>query len=172
MAGYLDNFGVADAKRENIRKKIFYTVLGLLIVSVTMYFLFRNYREEKQLTIFYDLLREQKYQTAYEMWGCTEKTPCRDYSFARFQEDWGSKSKHADLKTMKVVEKRSCDSGIIQTVNFGGNEEVRLWVERSDRTIGFAPSPLVTRACRSWIDILPSAWRRPNAPASSLDTPQ
>ncbi len=142
MAGYLDNYGVVDAKREKIRKKIVYTVLGLLVASTALYFTFRNYREEKQLSIFYDLLRQQKYQAAYEMWGCTDKTPCRDYSFTRFQEDWGPKSKHADLATMKVVKTKSCDSGIIQIVTFGGKDDVNLWVERKDRLIGFAPWPV------------------------------
>ena len=142
MAGYLDNYGVIDAKRERIRKKIVYTVLGLLVACTALYFTFRNYREEKQLSIFYDLLRQQNYQAAYEMWGCTEKTPCRDYSFTRFQEDWGPKSKHADLAAMKVVKTKSCDSGIIQIVSFGGKDDVNLWVERKDRLIGFAPWPV------------------------------
>ena len=31
MSGFLDNYGVVDAKREKIRKKIVLTVLGLLV---------------------------------------------------------------------------------------------------------------------------------------------
>ena len=142
MAGYLENFGAGEEQREKRRWRIVFSVLGLIVISGALYFAFRNYREEKQLTLFFDLLRQQNFKSAYEMWGCTEKTPCRDYSFDRFQEDWGSKSKHANLGSMKVVKTKSCDGGIIRIVDFGGGDEVNLWVDRKDRTIGFAPWPV------------------------------
>lgn len=142
MSGYLEHYGAGDAKREKRRWRIIFSVLGLIVVAGALYFAFRNYREEKQVTIFFDLLKQQNYKVAYEMWGCTEKTPCRDYAFERFQEDWGPKSKHANLGTIKIVKTKSCSSGIIQIVDFGGGEEVNLFVDRKDRVIGFAPWPV------------------------------
>jgi len=141
MAGYLEQYGAGDEKREKRRRNIVLSLLGLIILSGALYFTFRNYREEKQLTTFYDLLKQQNYKAAYEMWGCTDATPCRDYNFDRFQEDWGPKSKHADISKLKVVKTKSCDSGIIQIVNLG-TEDVNLFVNRKDRIIGFAPWPV------------------------------
>ena len=142
MSGYLEQYGAGDEKREKLRKKIVLSVLGLIVVSGALYFTFRNYREEKQLTIFFDLLKQQNYKAAYELWGCTEKTPCRDYAFERFQEDWGPKSKHTNLGAMKVLKTKSCSGGIIRILDFGGGEEVNLFVDRKDRFIGFAPWPV------------------------------
>lgn len=142
MSGYLENFGAGEEKREKRRWRIVFSVLGLLVISGASYFAFRNYREEKQLTLFFDTLNQRNYKAAYEMWGCTEQTPCRDYSFDRFQEDWGPKSKHANLSAMKVVKTKSCGGGIIRIVDFGAGDEVNLWVDRKDRMIGFAPWPV------------------------------
>ena len=142
MSGYLEHYGAGDEKREKRRRNIVLSVLGLLVVSGALYLAFRNYREEKQLTIFFDLLKQQNYKAAYEMWGCTDKNPCRDYAFERFQEDWGPKSKHTNLGAMKTVKTKSCSSGIIQIVDFGGGDEVNLWVNRKDRVIGFSPWPV------------------------------
>ena len=141
MAGYLEHYGAGDEKREKRRRNIVLSLLGLIVVSGALYFSYRNYREEKQLTIFFDLLKQQNYKAAYEMWGCTEATPCRDYAYSRFQEDWGPKSKHTDMGAMKVVKTKSCDSGIIRIVNFGDGD-LNLWVNRKDRVIGFAPWPV------------------------------
>ena len=142
MTGYLEHYGAGDERREKRRRNVVLSILGLMVVSCALYFAFRNYREEKQLTIFFDLLKQQNLKAAYELWGCTDSTPCRDYVFDRFQEDWGPKSKHANLGVMKVVKTKSCSSGIIQIVNFGENEDVNLWVNRKDRIIGFAPWPV------------------------------
>ena len=142
MSGYLEQYGAGDEKRERRRWKIVFSVLSLIVVSGVLYFAFRNYREEKQLTIFFDLLKQQNYKAAYEMWGCSDKNPCRDYAFERFQEDWGPKSKHVNLGAMKIVKTKSCGGGIIQIVDFGGGEEVNLWVNRKDRVIGFSPWPV------------------------------
>ncbi|MBK5291786.1 MAG: hypothetical protein JJE04_08945 [Acidobacteriia bacterium] len=142
MAGYMDGYGVADAKREKTRKRIFIALGVLLVSGLALYFTFRNYREEKQVALFLEHLRNKQYAQAYRLWGCTESTPCRDYRFERFLEDWGEKSPHKQPGQAKIVKTRSCSGGIIQTLNFGKDAaEVLLFVNRNDLAIGFAPWP-------------------------------
>lgn len=139
MSDFLEGYGVADARRGRMIKRILLSVIGLAILGTALYFQFRNFREESQARLFFSLLKKQDYQAAYRLWGCTPETPCRDYAFDRFLEDWGPKSPHADLSNLKVEKTRSCDAGIIQILDFGKGEKVNLYVERKDRIIGFAP---------------------------------
>jgi hypothetical protein len=142
MAGYLDAYGVADAKRERIMKVLLLTAVALAIVGIVVYFLFRDYSEQQKINAFLEHLRNKNYRAAYVMWGCTDSSPCPQYPFENFLEDWGPQSAHADIATAKLGVKKSCDSGIIQFLEFPGQREVQLWVERDDGTIGFAPWPI------------------------------
>ena len=56
-------------------------------------------------------------------------------------EDWGPKSARADVGAYHIKKSRSCGSGVIVTVDFGKNQQEKLWVERDDLTIGFSPWP-------------------------------
>ena len=139
MAGFLDEYGVKDARREKTIKWILISIPVLLILGTFSYFQFRNFAEERQVRLFLEHLREKNYQSAYALWGCTEASPCRDYGFDRFMEDWGPNSKYANAASARVIQSKSCDTGIIQTVSFGGDTQTQLWVEDKSDTIGFAP---------------------------------
>ena len=89
MSIFLDNYGVVDERREKRVKRILYTVLTLAVVGGGLWFLFRNYKEESRVKEFLSLLERRDYKTAYGLWGCTDATPCRDYGYTRFVEDWG-----------------------------------------------------------------------------------
>jgi hypothetical protein len=139
MSDFLEGYGVTDARREHRVKTIVWTVVGLIVVGIAGYLWLRNFREEHQAKLFFDLLRKQDYQAAYRLWGCTPETPCRDYAFDKFMEDWGPKSPHTGFDTMKVSKTRSCAAGIIQILDFGGGETVNLYVQRKDLVLSFSP---------------------------------
>lgn len=139
MSEFLEGYGVADARRGRVIKWIILSLIAAAVLGTILYFQFRNFGEERQASLFFKLLKKQDYQAAYRLWGCTPETPCRDYAFEKFLEDWGPKSPHADLSSVKVEKTRSCPAGIIQIVDFGKGEKVNLYVQRKDRTIGFAP---------------------------------
>ncbi|MFN7996524.1 MAG: hypothetical protein U0Q18_23130 [Bryobacteraceae bacterium] len=141
MAGYLDQYGAGEEQREKLIKKVVITVVVLLVVSGVLYYLFKNYRQERQVRAFYELLAKHDYQGAYELWGCTEAHPCRDYQFSEFMKDWGPQSEHADIRSFHITKSRSCGSGVIITVDSSKNQEDKLWVQRDDLTIGFSPLP-------------------------------
>lgn len=141
MKDYLDNYGVADARRERLLKRISLSVLACIIVGGTLWFFFRNFKEESRVREFLTLLERHEYQTAYALWGCTEATPCRDYKFERFMQDWGPQSDAADTAAIRRVKVKSCDNGIIQLLQIKG-QDVNLYVDRTTLVLGFAPWPV------------------------------
>jgi len=142
MAGYLEGYGAGEERRRKTIRWIVISGLLLAILATVGYFQFRNYREKQQIDAFFDTLKRHDYKAAYAMWGCTDAHPCPQYAFNKFLEDWGPQSKHADISAAKLAKTKSCDTGIIQFVEFPGNEEVQLWVERRDKVLGFAPWPV------------------------------
>lgn len=144
MTGYLDAYGAAEterAKREKLLKNLAIGAVAAIVLAVTGWFLFRNYKEEARIKEFVELLQAKQYAEAYKMWGCTEATPCRDYSMQRFLEDWGPQSKHPEPSEMQLKKVKSCTSGIIQVIQWG-SDEIMLWVNRTDLVLSFSPWPI------------------------------
>jgi len=145
MSSYLEAYGDAERHRARIIGviKTSSIVLGCaLVVGLILYGVFKNYTEERQAKTFLRLLDEHNYSTAYAMWGCTDSHPCPEYPFAKFQEDWGPKSGHANEATAHIGLSQSCGSGVLIRLDYKTAEEpVSLWVERDSRTISFAPWP-------------------------------
>jgi len=143
MAGYLDHYGAGEERREKMIKRLVLAAVIAIIAGGILFLMFKNYRQERQVNRFFDLLARQDYKSAYTLWGCTPD-PCRDYQFTEFMKDWGPQSEHADPKSFHITKTRSCGSGVIVTVdaNKGATrQEDKLWVQRSDLTIGFSPLP-------------------------------
>ena len=144
MDSYLEAYGASEenrAKRLALLKRVVISVVLLLMTAMVTYAVFRNYPEEHQVNSFLSDLRNKDYTAAYRMWGCTEATPCRDYSFARFNEDWGPSSQHANAAAARLGTSQSCGSGVILRLDYPGAEPMNLWVERNNHVIGFAPWP-------------------------------
>lgn len=143
MASYLEAYGAAEeqrSRRVRLAKNISITLAALVVLGLTLFFTFRNHSEQQQVKTFIQLLQARNYPAAYALWGCTEAHPCRDYSFARFQEDWGPASPHADESSAHLAMTQSCGSGVVIRLDFSGSEEaVPLWVERKTQIVSFAP---------------------------------
>jgi hypothetical protein len=158
MAGYLDEYGAGDERREK-RTKLF-IILGavVLILLFLWYFFFvwdkteilrveslarlaqiaRNHRQESRVKEFAGFLQKQDYKSAYALWNCTDAHPCKEYPFPEFLKDWGPQSSR-NAAQFSVPKSRSCGSGVIVTIDLGPGHEDALWVQRSDLTIGFSP---------------------------------
>ncbi len=131
-------YGVSDAKREKTVKWIVIGLLSTLIIGGFLYYRFKDFREERQVSQFLEFLSARNYPQAHALWGCTPQKPCRDYNFEKFMEDWGPNSPHAAAAQAKVLDVRACPSGIIATLGFPAHQ-TQLWVDRSDKAISFAP---------------------------------
>jgi len=138
MPGYLDNYGAGEERRIRIIKRIVISLVSAVVLGGILFFVFHNFREERQVKQFLSLLKSGDYKGAYTLFGCTDAKPCRAYPFDKFMEDWGPSSGHNPANA-RVTGSRSCGSGVILTVDYGQNRREKLWVERKDRTVGFPP---------------------------------
>jgi hypothetical protein len=138
MAGYLDQYGAGEERRENIVKKALIALAALIVVGAPLLFFFHNIRQEHQVKQFFSLLAAHDYKGAYALWGCTDAKPCSGYSMNAFLQDWGPNK--GDPAKYRITRSKSCGSGVILNVDFG-NERNILWVERNDLLIGFSPFP-------------------------------
>ena len=144
MSSYLEAYGSSEeqkAKRAKLVKLGILLLLVLVMVAAFGYVFFKNHSEEQRVKEFLEDLRKQDFQAAYRMWGCTESTPCRDYAFPKFMDDWGPKGSHADIGSAHIGMSQSCGTGVILRVDYKGAEAVPLWVERRTRVVSFAPWP-------------------------------
>jgi hypothetical protein len=145
MSSYLEAYGAAEQRRARIIGifKISSIILGCaLVLGLILFGLFKNHSEEQRAKTFVGLLDAQNYQAAYAMWGCTASHPCPEYPFAKFQEDWGPKSDHANEAAARIGLSQSCGSGVLIELDYKAPEQpVSLWVERDSGTLSFAPWP-------------------------------
>ena len=141
LAGYLDHYGVGEEKREKIVKRTLLTIAIVLVAGGALFFYFKNYRQEQRVSAFFERLQNKDYKAAYTFWGCTESTPCQAYPFESFLQDWGPQGSRANVQGYHITRSRSCGSGVILTVNFGQEQQERLWVEKKDNVISFSPYP-------------------------------
>ncbi|MEO8369758.1 MAG: hypothetical protein ABI806_11190 [Candidatus Solibacter sp.] len=141
MAGYLDQYGAGEERRGKIIRNVVIAVVSLLVVGGALYFNFHNYREEQQVKQFMGLLSGKDYKAAYALFGCGgANNPCEHrYPFEKFMEDWGPASGHSGFDSARITRSRSCGSGVLLTVDYGTNQQEKLWVERGDKSIGFPP---------------------------------
>ncbi|MBL8215276.1 MAG: hypothetical protein JNK87_31440 [Bryobacterales bacterium] len=138
MPGYLEGYGAGEAARE---RKLFLwigsTVAVALLVTI-LYFSFRDYKHEQTIKGFLNALRAQDYKTAYSFWGCTEAAPCRDYSFAKFTEDWGPQGANAKYISSGLSDTERCGTGYIGALG-SEKDQLFLWVERQNGVLGYSP---------------------------------
>ncbi len=139
MAGYLEQYGKGDERREKVIKWAVYSLIALVVVGGPLLFIFHNFRQEQQVKKFFELLAAKDYKAAYALWGCTDASPCSGYSMQSFMEDWGPAK--ANPSNFRIAKSRSCGSGVILTVDFDKGREEKLWVQRDDLIIGFSPMP-------------------------------
>jgi hypothetical protein len=161
MAGYLDQYGAGDERREKRNRWILISGAVALLILFLWFFFFvwdkteilrseslarlaqvlRNHRQESRVKSFVEDLQRKDYQAAYGLWGCSVAQPCQSYPFPEFMKDWGPGSVR-NPSSYTILKSRSCGNGVIVTVDFGPNQEDALWVQRKDLTLGFSPFPV------------------------------
>jgi len=140
MASYLDQYGVADQRRERLVKRIAIVTGSAVIVGLVLYFSLRTFGQERILNKFLTDLRGQQYQDAYKLWGCPEN--CKYYPPDQFLEDWGPSSKYANASAWKIEHVDYCDEGVVFDLSYPNTpDDIGLWVNRSTDIISFNPTP-------------------------------
>ena len=153
MAGYLDQYGAGDERREKRNRWLFIAGGVALVALLVAWFLYgwdkseivrephvarlvqklRHHGQESEIRQFLDMVKNHQYEAAYRLWGAS-----KDYPFNKFMEDWGPQSQR-NLNSFEIVRSRSCGSGVVITVDFQKGAEESLWVQKTDQTIGFSP---------------------------------
>ncbi|MEP7367703.1 MAG: hypothetical protein ABI972_30960 [Acidobacteriota bacterium] len=158
MTDYMSEYGAEDERRADLRRKIGLIVLALVAILVIWWAFFRNRTEERQLSEFVDALRTKNFQKAYTMWGCTSRTPCDNYPYPKFLEDWGSEGRYKDAGSGTIVRSGhtgsaarrfllsfkppdDCPGSIIRILRTESSD-LTLIVNRETGVIGFSPWPV------------------------------
>lgn len=145
MSSYLEAYGAAEqhhARVVGIVKTSSIILACLLVVGLVLFGIFKNRSEEQRTKTFLGLVTARNYPAAYAMWGCTDSRPCPNYPLAKFQEDWGPQSEHANQSVAHIGLSQSCGSGVLIRLDYtGAQEPVSLWVDRDSGVISFAPWP-------------------------------
>lgn len=139
MGTYLQHYGEGEERRGRAIKIIILSVIGALILWWILYLVLHNRSEKNAVNHFLGQLNAREYQQAYTDWGCTDKTPCPNYDYKRFLEDWGPDKKITSPWQIASVD--GCKSFVTVNVKAGGAELESLGVERGTDTIMFAPAP-------------------------------
>ncbi len=137
--GYLDQFGVEDARRERRVKRLVLTLIVVLGLGSFLYYWFKNYREERRAKEFLTALERGDYAAAYTYWGCRVDAPCPNYDYKSFLEDWGPASPSGKVSSARMVCSHECGSGVVVTVSLNNRPAILLWVEKKDGSLSFSP---------------------------------
>jgi hypothetical protein len=139
MAGYLDEYGVAEARRGRIVKFIILGVLAAAVVGTAGFFYFRNWSEERVVAHFLDLLRQKNYQEAYKLWETPESK--RFYPIEKFNEDWGPSGIYKNPDAIKIANVDACEGGVVFTLAYPGLDDAGIWVDRQTKVMSFYAEP-------------------------------
>ena len=138
--GYLnDYYSVSGARREEILKALAVTLVVAVVGGGVLYFLFKNYFEERRVSSFLATLQEENYPAAYRFWGCSVEEPCRDYDYENFLEDWGPSSSIGHVNSFRLGRSAEVGTGVIIEVRINGQPQPELWVEKESKIVGFSP---------------------------------
>ncbi len=136
---YLSNYGVADSKRERRFARNVAIVVGSVLLGAFLWYYFQTFFEVRAVNQFLSHLGAREYKAAHAQFGCTDATPCRDYDFAKFMEDWGDKSGFADVSGVKITLAESCGNTVWVTIKHPNQKELGLAVDPNTRNITYAP---------------------------------
>jgi hypothetical protein len=148
--------GILDSTAEEPRSKALRWVVGGLIFALLMsagiWWLFRFQAEKNHVSEFMDAVVAGEFERAHQIWN-----PSPAYTFSDFLEDWGEDGYYGPVRSYRIATAQRLDdaSGVTVVVSISPfapyphhtekqkheqSQEVFLWVERSNQTIGFAPA--------------------------------
>ena len=163
MGTFFQQYGVEDERRSRITWRIVYALLTLLIAAVIAYFVLHDLAEKRVVNRFLQQINARNFAEAYREWGCTPEHPCTNYDYNRFLSDWGPAKKAGS--PWKVASIDSCRSFVTVNVAAQGTELESLSVQRSDKSLGFAPSPECQERQWRWKQFFGRVFGGENSPA-------
>ena len=142
MAGYLDQYGAGEERRNRIIIRSIVTVVVLAIVAALGWYLLLNHRQESAVKNFVAAVKRGDTQAAYQIWGCTSSRPCPDYTYDKFLKDWGPGPEGPDPNALALTDSEACNNSVMLTVRVNSKRTEQLWMDRTSDMISFTPTPI------------------------------
>jgi hypothetical protein len=152
FVGILDS-GPEEPKSKALRYTVSGIALVLMIAGALWYFL-RFTPEKRTVEHFMETVIAGDTQEAYKIW---HPAATSSFKYEDFLGFWGPKGYYSPIKSYRIESVEmppKGGSGVVVTVElsayapfpapedsvkFAQNQEVKIWVERSDRSLGFPP---------------------------------
>jgi hypothetical protein len=142
MAGYLDHYGAGEERRNRIVVRSIVIPLSVAVLGALGWYLLKDHHQEGVVKAFVSAVRRGDYQGAYRIWGCTPATPCSGYDYNKFVGDWGPKNDAPDPGVLGLTDSESCNNGVLLTVAVNPARTEKLWVQKDQDSISYAPYPI------------------------------
>jgi len=142
MAGYLDQYGAGEDRRNRIIIRTIVITLAAVILASLSWYIFKNHHQEGVIRAFVDAVRKRDLQSAYKVWGCTPEKPCTGYSYDKFVADWGPQGDAPDPAVFGLTDSESCNNGVLLTLAVNRSRTEKLWVQKNSDAISYAPYPI------------------------------
>ncbi|HZD31033.1 MAG TPA: hypothetical protein VE779_05155 [Candidatus Angelobacter sp.] len=140
------------------KRRVRITAIAVIVlVCLILAWNFRYYPQEHLVDTFFAALQQQSYEKAYGIWNHDPEwkqhpEKYANYSFPEFMKDWGPggqwgliKSYHVDGSAVPKggngtkFDVSSSGVVVVVTVNERVADKAHIWVEKSDKTLGFSP---------------------------------
>lgn len=145
-----------DEARARKRRNIIIALVLLGLIIGVVWWQMRYWPEERVVDHFFDALQQQNFKKAYAVWMQDpnwEKHPQQytRYPFSDFMKDWGPSGEWGIIKSHRIdgagVPKGysgtpwATASGVVVVVTINNRiaDKAHLWVQKSDKTLGFSP---------------------------------
>lgn len=138
-----------DPQAQRRKRRLIVGTVFAVICASYLYYELKNYPEERQLRRFFEVLQQQDYQRAYQIW-----QPASSYTFKDFLEDWGPDGVQGSIQQFQIEDSQAEGSGVNVSVILNGKEPVALWVEKKDKSLSFSP---VEPSVNVFFRVLPSS---------------
>ena len=146
-----------DSARARKRRVWITSAVSIIVILSLLTWNFRHYPQEHVVDTFFAALQQQDYEKAYGIWNHDpdwKQHPQQysKYTFQGFMQDWGPggewglvKSYHVDGSAVPKggngtkFDVASSGVVVVVTVNERVAQKAHVWVEKSDKTLGFSP---------------------------------
>jgi len=136
----------AEEPRSKARRLAISAIALVIATSFLIWYMLRYQEEKRAAARFFEALAAGDTKRAYELW-----QPNPSYSFEMFLLDWGPEGEFGPVRSYRIVaaSRPKNASGVVVAVEvsskapFDGGDpsvkEIKIWVERKDKSLGFAP---------------------------------
>lgn len=129
-----DNIKPIDQKWERRKKQLWILLAVLVVITPILYYELKNWPEEQVAKSFMQAVVESRIDDAYKIW-----QPAASYTKDDFLKDWGPKSEFGKISSFRMTRSHERGTGVIITMEINGAKEVRIWVEKKTKSLGFPP---------------------------------